>query len=98
MNNKIYISGPITGHPIEQATQRFAKIENALSLAGFDPINPMNNGLPIDAPYNEHMLRDLELLTECGSIYMLKGWENSKGARIEFAEGVSRKMNIIFEK
>lgn len=96
--SRIYISGPITGFPIEEVARRFSRIEKALSLAGFDPINPLNNGLPTDASYNEHMLRDLDLLAECKSIYMLKGWENSKGARIEFAEAVSKKMTIVFER
>lgn len=97
MKNKIYISGPITGFPPKEVEQTFGRIADNLNKLGWEAVNPLNNGLPAEASYNEHMLRDLELLAECRAIFMLKGWQNSKGARIEFAEAVARKMTIMFE-
>lgn len=97
MKNKIYISGPITGLPQKEVEQIFSRIADNLNSLGWEAVNPLNNGLPAEASYNEHMLRDLEMLAECRAIFMLKGWERSKGARIEFAEAVARKMTIMFE-
>lgn len=97
MKNKIYISGPITGLPPQEVNNIFERIATNLNSLGWEAVNPLNNGLPSDASYNEHMLRDLDLLADCRAIFMLKGWENSKGARIEFAEAVARKMTIMFE-
>lgn len=97
MKNKIYISGPITGLPHKEVEQVFGRVADKLNRLGWEAVSPLNNGLPAEASYNEHMLRDLEMLAECRAIFMLKGWENSKGARIEFAEAVARKKTIMFE-
>ncbi len=97
MKNKIYISGPITGLPPKEVEQTFGRVAAKLNKLGWEAVSPLNNGLPAEASYNEHMLRDLEMLAECRAIFMLKGWENSKGARIEFAEAVARKKTIMFE-
>lgn len=76
----------------------FTTAENWLKSNGYIPVSPLKNGLPSSASYNEHMLRDLQLLSECDEIYMLHGWEQSKGCRIEFAEAVTLKKPIKFQQ
>lgn len=95
---KIYISGPITGTNIETTRARFEAAEEMLRGQGFTPVNPMKNGLPVDAPYEEHMKRDLELLAECDAIYLMNGWERSKGCRMEFNAAISANKRITYER
>lgn len=95
---KIYISGPITGANINTTRLRFKCAEATLRMQGFTVANPMENGLPEDAPYDEHIKRDLEVLAECDAIYLLNGWERSKGCRIEFNEAVKARKRITYEK
>lgn len=95
---KIYISGPITGTNIETTRARFEAAEVMLRRQGFTPVNPMKNGLPVDAPYEEHMKRDLELLAECDAIYLMNGWERSKGCRMEFNAAISANKRITYER
>lgn len=95
---KVYISGPITGIDPELCHTRFAAAKKELHQRGMEPVSPLENGLPDDAPYDEHMKRDLEMLADCGIIYMLNGWERSKGCRIEFNTAITAKKPILFEK
>ena len=95
---KIYISGPITGIEPELCRARFAAAKKELHQRGMEPVSPLENGLPDDAPYDEHMKRDLEMLANCEIIYMLNGWERSKGCRIEFNTAIAAKKPILFEK
>lgn len=95
--HKIYISGPITGIAPEVCQARFEKAEKELKSQGFTPVNPLKNGLPPTASYDEHMKRDLEMLAECDTIYMLNGWEKSKGCRIEFNTAIANRQKITFE-
>ena len=45
------------------------------------------------------MLADLAILmTSCDTIYMLKGWENSKGARIEHFTALEMGIQVIYEE
>lgn len=80
---KIYISGQITGQPLEQAKARFAKAAEIIKSAGHEPINPFEHGLADEAAWEKHMVKDIELLFGCDAICKLAGWRNSKGARIE---------------
>lgn len=80
---RIYISGPITGRVIEDATEEFARAEEAIRAAGHEPVNPLKNGLDPKAEWIDHMEADLWLLRDCDAIVMLPGWVASNGCRIE---------------
>lgn len=94
---KIYISGPISGLPFETVYNNFTNAEVQLLGQGYEVINPLNNGLPTTATWEEHMRADLKLLLDCDAIYMLEGWEKSRGARIEYALAVDLKMDIQYQ-
>lgn len=81
---KVYISGPISGLPYEKVEKAFNEAEIRLKEQGYEVVNPLNNGLPTNATWNEHMRADLKLLLDCDAIYLLKGYQNSKGAMIEY--------------
>ena len=94
---KIYISGPISGLPLETVYNNFTNVEAQLLEQGYEPVNPFNNGLPTNATWEEHMRADLRLLLDCDAIYMLEGWEKSRGARIEYALAVDLKLDIQYQ-
>ena len=59
-------------------------------------INPtVLDKLPLT--YDEYMELDLMLLDMCGVIYMMNGWEKSKGACIEFGYAVAKELIILSE-
>lgn len=80
---KIYISGPITGLKKETYERNFAEAEAELRQLGFETSNPLRNGLTEKNTYEEHMAADLAMLAECDGIYLMKGWERSRGCQIE---------------
>ena len=81
---RVYISGPITGLPYEEVEKAFNEAEIRLKEQGYEVVNPLNNGLPRESTWNEHMRADLKLLLGCDVIYLLKGYQDSKGAMIEY--------------
>lgn len=95
---RIYISGPIDHHDINERKSAFSDAQLALEREGFEPVNPFNNGLPETAHWRQHMKADLQLLLTCGYIYMLRGWEQSKGAKLEFDVATSCGLTVIYEQ
>ena len=91
----IYISGPITG--VVEARHRFKETEMWLSYQGHTPLNPMEIEDPVETLENEelwayYMKEALTLLFTADGIYMLEGWEDSRGAKLEFL--VATELNI----
>lgn len=93
-----YLSGAITGHDKAATERKFAQAEREARRLGYAPVNPLNNGLPDSATYEQHMERDLEMLRECGAVLMLPDWEESPGARRELREAIEHDKKIIFYK
>lgn len=94
---KIYISGGISGYDIEERRATFAKIEEQFVKQGYDVVNPLKNGVPVNASWDKHLRKDIATLVECDAIYMLKDWHKSKGAKLEFDIAIQLGMEIIFE-
>lgn len=94
---KVYISGQISGLEYDVARARFCKAEDFLKSIGVDAVNPMDNGLPEESTWIQHMCKDLEMLHECSHIYMLDGWQLSRGACIEYDFAVRTGKAIMFE-
>lgn len=90
MKEKVYISGQISGLPRAQVVESFETVENLLILSGMEVISPVRNGLPAEAPWEDHMIVDIANLMACDSVYLLRNWENSRGARIEY--NIAREM------
>lgn len=97
MNKRIYISGPITNN--KNYESQFAEAASYLLSAGYVPVNPalMARVVPYDATYEEIMNLDLCLLDLCDSIYMLHGWQESKGAMLEYGYAQA-KDKLIFKE
>ena len=93
---RIYISGPITN--VLDYKEKFARAEQNLKAKYPDAeiINPtVLDKLPLT--YDEYMELDLRLLGMCEGIYMLKGWEDSKGSNREYGYALAKGKAIYFE-
>lgn len=97
MNKKVYISGAIAHHDIDERRAAFAAAACGIRNAGYTPVNPFENGLPQNADWRKHMRVDIGLLLQCDRIYMLRGWELSKGAKLELDVASSCGIEVLFE-
>lgn len=97
MSKRIYLSGAITG--TEDYMMRFDAAEEKLAAYGHAVVNPakVNQMLPADTPYEVYMKMSLVMLDMCDAIYLMKGWEKSKGANREYGYALGKHMEIIFE-
>lgn len=94
---KIYISGKITGLPFSEVEAKFQQAEWLLEDLDVEPINPLKNGLTKEHSWNQHMVRDIEMLLECDGILMLENWKESVGAGIEYDIAMRTGKTIMFE-
>lgn len=94
---KVYISGPITG--TTDYMERFAQIERRLMRSGYTVVNPakVNAKLPADTTHAEYMEMSFTMLDMCDAIFMMNGWQQSRGAGMEFDRAVRNGMTIGFE-
>lgn len=81
---KVYISGKISGLPLNEVKEKFEKAEEWLEEICCAPVNPLKKaGFNPDASWENHMIEGIRLLFDCDAIYMLDDWLNSRGAIIE---------------
>lgn len=91
----IYISGGITG--VKDYMEKFSKAEEMLS-ENYAVVNPARlNASHKDKAWAWYMRRCLKWLCDCDTIYMLNGWEKSKGAMMEYSIAKELGLQIIYE-
>lgn len=92
---KVYISGPITG--TTDYMERFGEAQKELEARGYEVINPalVNSNLPKSTTWYEYMDVSFSLLKMCDAIYLLDGWQNSKGARLEYRFALRKKLQVL---
>ena len=95
---KVYISGPITG--TDDYMERFAEAEKALTLCGYDPINPakVNAQLPESTTWSEYMSMSITMLNMADAIYLMNGWRQSHGAQLEYYHALNMELEIMYEE
>ena len=97
----IYISGKITGEIGYR--KKFYKAELHLKHLGHKPVNPafigslVSDTLPFEPSHDTYLKIDLAILKECEGIYLLKGFEDSNGAREEHAKAVQLGLPVFFQ-
>ena len=100
---KLYISGRISGLPLQYAQDRFNfGIKDAIidtKATKEQCVNPFTItpflGFKIWLCY---MISDLYQLRKCDAIYMLNNWRHSRGAKIELAMAILWSKEIYFQK
>lgn len=106
MDKIIYISGPMTGIP-ELNFPAFYAAQELLESKGYTVVNPVEIGKAIIMPdglsdeeiYLIYLRADIaEMLNRgCNSIYLLKGWESSRGANTELELARDLGFEILLE-
>lgn len=94
---KIYISGKISGTDLTETRKRFAAAAKAMKRLGYEPVNPLDNGLSEQDTWEAHIIKDIATLLQCKAIYMLQDWQESKGARIEYYIATEIGIPIMYE-
>lgn len=79
MTHLAYISGPISGMP-NLNRHKFKAAQELLEEQGFIARNPHNFPNNHDGSWESYMKVCIPILTYCNSVYVLEGWENSRGA------------------
>lgn len=95
---KIYISGKITGLPINEVIAAFRTAEEKIRKFNLTPVTPLDNGLPFEAEWSDQIGKDIAMLLRCEAIYMLSGWQQSEGATLEYLVARQRRMRIFMEE
>ena len=106
----VYISGPISSLIALGVDWRhsFNGAEDTLRRLGFSDIrSPVYIEEDVEAQcreegreptYADYMKADIAELLKCKTILMLKGWEGSKGALLEYAIADALHLEIIYER
>ena len=112
MNKEIvYISGPISEVADDEAEVAFFSAEKNLKKLGFDTLNPMHIASPSvlyskpkkrrrvekEGEWSYYMREALLMLMGADAIFMLRGWESSKGAKIEHDLGKTLGFEMLYE-
>lgn len=93
----IYISGGIT--EIQDYALHFEEAEEKLKMKYADIINPARVSCALPTlSHSEYMTVCMALLSLCDSIYMLKGYEQSKGAMQELEYAKEHWYKVVYEK
>lgn len=103
---KVYIAGPMSGFS-DFNFPAFDEAAFRLRYQGNMVFNPAEKDretwgdmatIKAKANYRDCLRIDLNTILDWAeAVYMLKGWENSQGARIEHALAVALKLNIMYE-
>lgn len=94
----VYIAGPISD--TTDYIERFKRAEEQLKKDGFIPVNPTIISEALVASgceYEEFMYFTHQLLRICGAIYLLYGWENSKGTLRELKYALDNEYKVYCE-
>jgi hypothetical protein len=101
---KIYISGKISDIPEEEYKKKFKQAELEIKEMHdeydlpYECVNPCNLPHKPESTWEECMLLDIQHLFTCDSIYMLTDWKDSRGARIEHAIAIEKRMVILYQQ
>ena len=96
---RIYISGSMTGLPnYNYPAFESAEFDLQNQYPAIEVVNPARffDG-DTSLPRATYLRKDVEELLTCDAIYMLKGWETSKGARLEHLIASELGLHIYYE-
>ena len=94
---KIYISGAISNNP--NYIDDFERAEDYLQreYPNAEIINPalVNSHLPKSTTHEQYMRMSFCMLDMCDSVYFISGYENSKGACMEYGYALAKDKIIL---
>lgn len=89
---KVYLAGPMTGFP-NFNRPAFNVVNDILLDQGHVVVNP--TVLPDGLEHGEYIKICLPMIDACNCIIMLPGWEKSKGARVEYAYALVKRLTVF---
>ena len=109
----LYLSGPLsekTNKLLKENIEVFVRKAHELRELGHTVFSPPENE-PLNKTWEWYMVRDVDVLykgiskqllwfkfrRKFNAIYMMKGWEDSLGARFEKQVAILLKLKIIYE-
>lgn len=94
---RIYIAGPMSGYP-DLNYPDFNEAAATLRRLGWHVENPAENLAPACGSWEGYMRLAIAQLITCEAIFLLSGWEKSKGAKIEYLLAVELGLDIGISK
>lgn len=94
--SSVYISGAITG--VKNYKKNFERACNILEPRFSVVINPAEIEGENYWTWEDYMCECMKVLPYCTHIFMLKGWEKSRGANIELLVANSMGLTVIYEE
>lgn len=91
---RIYVAGPMTGYP-DLNFPAFHAAAAALRAQGHHVENPAEINADPKAQWLDCMRMDITRLVTCDAVYLLPGWEKSRGAKVEHGLAVGLGFQII---
>lgn len=79
---RIFVCGPMSGLP-KMNYPAFNLRARQLRALGHIVENPAENPIPPGGAWVDYMRMSITQVTRCDSVYVLPGWENSRGASLE---------------
>lgn len=81
---KVYISIPITGHPIKEVREKVNEVKQKIVGRGHEPVSPLDLHGEEEKTYSQYIGKDIEALIECDAVFLCSGWQESKGCSLEY--------------
>lgn len=102
MGKVIYVSGKYRGESEREVFDNIIKARTAaLKLwdEGWAVICPHTNSIFMGSQLGDDKFieGDLEIVARCDAIFMLKGWQDSEGARLELARATEKRLVVYYE-
>lgn len=94
--NRIYVAGPMTDIP-DLNFPAFNAMAAKLRERGWYVVNPAEHGIVEGATWEDYMHYDIQRIATCCAVYMLPGWEKSRGAKVEHAIARALNMEVIYD-
>lgn len=94
----VYISGPMRGILERDSRAAFDQAYTLLEAQGYAPVDPwdLHDALPM---FDDKQMLDIDMaiVRNCDAIYMLRGWEDSPGARREKGRAEWHDLEVLYE-
>lgn len=92
----IYVAGPMTGLP-DLNKPNFDEVSRMLRDEGWVVTNPADFPVREGWEWHQYLRVALRAMSYCDSIYLLRGWEDSRGAALEYSIARGLGMQVFRE-
>lgn len=97
MKGTLYLAGPMSGLP-DFNFPAFNSKADELRHEGWVVTNPADFPFHEGWEWHQYLRVALRAMTYCDTIYMLRGWQQSRGANLEYEVAVGLGMKVLLEQ